>query len=185
MKKTIITLLLAGMIGSCFAGCGDVSESSSSSSEPKQTQATSVTKKPAAEDHGVSSELAYSKAMEMVDGINKLRRENGVPELVADEKMMEAAAVRAQELSAEFSHERPNDEAGISIIFETIPDVWYTGENIQVGTDSADSALSEFSDSDAHMKTMLSEDFSMVGIGYCVDESGHGYWCQLFAGYKE
>lgn len=125
----------------------------------------------------------YDGAYHMVDYINQIRRDEGVGELVVDEGLMEAARIRAKELSEVFSHNRPDGSGGTTIIWDYLDGMWYKGENIAMNSGySPYATFREFYNSDGHRKTMLRSDFTLVGIGYYHAEDGLLYCCQLFAG---
>ena len=130
----------------------------------------------------------YDAASEMCGLVNELRAEWGRNELEVNEALMEAARVRAKELAEKFSHNRPNGEGGISVISDYILGTWYRGENIgKTGILGPSYMFKGFKDSEGHMGTMISSEFTMMGIGcYIVKDEEYGYimyCCQLFAGY--
>ncbi len=174
------------------------------SSEKVATTTTTTTKKPATttttttkkqELTGqVDAQLDREESYKMIELINELRVENGLPELTIDERIMEAAAVRAEELSVLFSHTRPNGEGGTTAIWDAYGDewydIWYRGENIAMNNGGrAEYTFRKFCESEGHKNTMLQEEFTLVGVGfYSVHDSAYGtiyYCCQLFGGYNE
>ena len=64
---------------------------------------------------------------DIVDRTNALRKENGIAALTADDKLMQAAQVRAEEMAASgvYSHIRPDGRK-----YMTVTDSQYIGENI-------------------------------------------------------
>lgn len=66
---------------------------------------------------------------DIVDRTNALRKENGIAALAANDKLMQAAQVRADEMAASgaYSHTRPDGRK-----YTTVTDCKYVGENIQL-----------------------------------------------------
>ena len=64
---------------------------------------------------------------DIVDRTNALRKENGIAALAANDKLMQAAQVRADEMAASgaYSHTRPDGRK-----YTTVTDCKYVGENI-------------------------------------------------------
>lgn len=130
----------------------------------------------------------YDAASEMCGLVNELRAEWGRGELEVNEALMEAARVRAKELAEKFSHNRPDGTAGISAIREYYPQsyYWYKGENIgHIDIVSAVYMFNGFKESDGHMGTMISTEYTEMGIGCYISDEGIMYCCQLFTGYRE
>lgn len=134
----------------------------------------------------VLHELPYydnDSALKMCELVNDLRAEWGRDELEVNEALMEAANVRAKELSESFSHTRPNGTGGTSVIREYLTGTWYRGENIGVsGTADYVYMFELFEGSEGHMGTMISSEYTMIGIGCYISDEGTMYCCQLFVG---
>lgn len=175
---------------------GDVKVTTTSTTttakKPETTPSTTTTKNPETTivttyttdyEYKDAPYYDYDGAYHMVDYINQIRRAEGVGEVVADERLMEAARVRAKELSELFSHNRPNGTGGTTVIYEYFDGMWYRGENIAMNSRfSPYGTFMAFYNSDGHRNTMLDAGVSIVGIGYYYAEDGLLYCCQLFAG---
>ena len=76
---------------------------------------------------------------DIVDRTNALRKENGIAALTANDKLMQAAQVRADEMAANtvYSHTRPDGRK-----YTTVTDCKYVGENIHRIADWALQGLS-------------------------------------------
>ena len=118
----------------------------------------------------------YDWAYEIFDGINEARVQNGVAPLTMDETMLECAMTRAEELSRNYGHTRPN---GLK---------WYTvyssnpgamGENIGYGYTSAQDAHQKWLNSREHRKNILNPDYVCCGVGM-VEVGGTVYGVELF-----
>ena len=185
---------IEGYMSSTVLGDEKVTTTSTTTTtkKPETTPSTTTTKKPETTivttyttdyEYKDAPYYDYDGAYHMVDYINQIRRAEGVGEVVADERLMEAARVRAKELSELFSHNRPNGTGGTTVIYEYLDGMWYRGENIAMNSRfSPYGTFMAFYNSDGHRNTMLDAGFSIVGIGYYYAEDGLLYCCQLFAG---
>ncbi len=125
---------------------------------------------------------------EIVDLTNDLRREHGLPTFATNDKLMEAAQVRAEEMAASsvYSHVRPDGRE-----YYTVTDCPYMAENIHQIADwqikdgeLAGFAVQEWSESPSHLKNMLNSRLSEIGVGLArgTNISGDPCWycVQLF-----
>ena len=138
----------------------------------------------------VTSSAGDADAMkqDIVDRTNALRKENGVAALCVNDKLMQAAQVRADEMAAHtvYSHTRPNGEK-----FNTVTDCPYMAENIHRIAEwtlseqtLAEQAVADWTTSATHNKNMLNPKLSEIGIGLArgVNDNGNPCWycVQLF-----
>ena len=124
---------------------------------------------------------------DIVDRTNALRRENGIAALTTNDKLMQAAQVRADEMAANtvYSHTRPDGRK-----YTTVTDCKYIGENIQLigewqmsNTSLPAAAIDGWQNSTAHLKNMLNTRYGEIGIGLSQGTvMGEPYWycVQLF-----
>ena len=121
---------------------------------------------------------------EIIDLTNDLRRERGLPTFATNDKLMEAAQVRAEEMAATstYSHTRPNGEK-----YYTITNCPYTAENIhriatryltQHGVGLAEAAVDGWANSETHLRNILNDRLSSIGVGIAkgVNASGEESW---------
>ena len=131
---------------------------------------------------------ADAMKQDIVDRTNALRRENGVAALRVNDKLMQAAQVRADEMAAHtvYSHTRPDGQK-----FNTVTDCPYMAENIHRIADwtlseqtLAEQAVADWNTSAVHNKNMLNPKLSDIGIGLArgVNDNGNPCWycVQLF-----
>lgn len=131
---------------------------------------------------------ADAMKQDIVDRTNALRKENGVAALRVNDKLMQAAQVRADEMAAHtvYSHTRPNGEK-----FNTVTDCPYMAENIHRIAEwtlseqtLAEQAVADWTTSATHNKNMLNPKLSEIGIGLArgVNDNGNPCWycVQLF-----
>ena len=148
---------------------------------PAKAEDTKSTEQP------VQTDVANAK-QDIIDRTNALRRENGVSALAVNDKLMQAAQVRAEEMAAHtvYSHTRPNGKK-----FNTVTDCPYMAENIHRIADwtmsnqtLAERAIADWSASATHNKNMLNQKLSAIGVGLArgVNDTGDPCWycVQLF-----
>ena len=125
---------------------------------------------------------------DIVDRTNALRKENGIAALTANDKLMQAAQVRADEMAANtvYSHTRPDGRK-----YTTVTDCKYIGENIHRIADWAlqDKTVSEvavwsWNRSAGHQDNLLDKTYAEIGVGLARGVNDDGYECwycvQLF-----
>ena len=121
---------------------------------------------------------------DIVDRTNAMRREKGVAVLRVNDKLMQAAQVRADEIAASgvYSHTRPDGRKS-----NTVTDSKYTGENIhsisELYLEQQHKTLSEavvelWSNSRAHADNMTSSRYGEIGVGLArgIDKDGFDCW---------
>ena len=124
---------------------------------------------------------------DIVERTNALRKENGIAALAANDKLMQAAQVRADEMAASgaYSHTRPDGRK-----YTTVTDCKYVGENIQLigewqmpNISLPAAAVDGWQNSAAHLENMLNTRYGEIGIGLSQGTvMGEPYWycVQLF-----
>ena len=121
---------------------------------------------------------------DIVDRTNALRKENGVAVLRVNDRLMQAAQVRADEMAASgiYSHTRPDGRKS-----NTVTDSRYTGENIhsisELYLEQQQKTLSEavvnlWSNSKAHTDNMTNSRYGEIGVGLArgVNQNGLDCW---------
>ena len=138
-------------------------------------------------EHPSQTDVATAK-QDIIDCTNALRRENGVAVLRVNDRLMQAAQVRANEMAAHtvYSHTRPDGRK-----FNTATDCPYMAENIHRIADwvlsdqtLAERAVADWSASTTHNKNMVNPKLSEIGVGLArgVNDTGDPCWycVQLF-----
>lgn len=135
------------------------------------------------------TDVAAAK-QDIIDRTNTLRKENGIAVLRVNDKLMQAAQVRADEMAASgiYSHTRPDGRKS-----NTVTDSKYTGENIhsisELYFEQQQKTLSEavvnlWSNSKAHADNMTSSRYGEIGVGLARGVNQHGldgwYCVQVF-----
>ena len=125
---------------------------------------------------------------DIIDRTNALRKENGVAALRINDRLMQAAQVRADEMasSSVYSHTRPDGRRNTSVT-----DCPYVGENIHRIADCAlqgksvpEAAVWSWNLSGGHRDNLLEKNYAETGVGLSrgVNDSGEACWycVQLF-----
>ena len=129
------------------------------------------------------TDVAAAK-QDIIDRTNALRKENGVAALRVNNRLMQAAQVRADEIAASgvYSHTRPDGRKS-----NTVTDSKYTGENLhnisELYLEQQHKTLSEavvelWSNSKAHADNMTSSRYGEIGVGLArgIDKDGFDCW---------
>ena len=127
---------------------------------------------------------------DIVARTNALRAERGIAALAADDQLMRAAQVRADEMAATgtYSHTRPDGRK-----YYTVTDCRQVGENIhqipllylaQQKTALAETLVYSWSKSAGHMENMTDKSYAAIGVGLARGTDANGLECwycvQLF-----
>lgn len=111
--------------------------------------------------------------------MNEERAARGVTELILDETLCEAAAVRAKELASVYDHVRPDGNICSAVLKEFGITYRTEGENIARKQNTAQKVMERWMGSPAHKANIINADFGRTGVG-CYEENGVKYWVQLF-----
>ena len=126
-------------------------------------------------DDEVDHATPEQKAQEVFKLVNTERMKAGLQPYKYDLRLEKAAMVRAKEIAVKFSHTRPDGRDSYSAVYEAgvgCP----SGENIGMGTTSAEYMMILWMNSTGHQAAILSRSTTHIGVGYY---SGH--WVQLFS----
>lgn len=128
---------------------------------------------------------ATGDVYEAIRLINEERVKAGLSALESDSTMMEMAAVRAQEMSVDFSHTRLDGSHWWTIFQDYGMDPGGPGgENGGAGKDTADRQVSSWMKSTAgHKENILEKGITKIGVGYYYSKGsqyGH-YWAMITA----
>lgn len=135
-----------------------------------------------------SADVPYStdnaQAQGVLDLVNKEREARGLSPLHLSQELMQAAAIRAEEITQEFSHTRPNGESCTDMIDNGRGSV---GENIAAGVATPAAVVDMWMKSSGHRANILNPDYEELGVGYFKQDGSQytHYWVQLFRGSGE
>lgn len=127
-------------------------------------------------------EKAY--ASEVLKLVNEERAAVGKKPLILNEKLCDAAMIRANEIVEKFSHTRPNETDCFTILYEKDISFSSAGENIAGGRSTPSGVMDQWVNSKGHYENIISSDFTDIGIGYVYDPYNkyQYYWVQMFIG---
>ena len=107
--------------------------------------------------------------------VNEARAEEGLPALTLDQDLVEAAEIRARELSEYFSHTRPDGTQAYDVIKECGGIYFYDGENIAKGG-AITSTIQGWMSSSGHRETIMGKKYQYYGA------AASTFFVQLFGG---
>ncbi len=133
----------------------------------------------APQEPGTSTE-GKSYAWQVVELVNAERAKEGLAPLTIDEKIADAAAIRAREIPRNFSHTRPDGTSFSTALKEAGAVYRRAGENIAWGQKTPAEVVKAWMNSTGHRANIMSKNYSRIGVAY-YQEGGKAYWVQLFA----
>ena len=118
-------------------------------------------------------------AQEVLALVNEERAKEGAPPLRLAEDMLQAADIRAKELTTKFSHTRPDGSSCFTVLRNQGNGV---GENIAAGQTSPEAVMECWMNSPGHRKNILDPHYKELGVGYTYQKNTEyqHYWVQLF-----
>ena len=115
--------------------------------------------------NNIQNENTYTDLInEVYEITNNYRSLVGVPSLTLDSSLVEAANIRAKELSDSFSHTRPNGSSCFTVLSELGISYGTAGENIAAGYSSSQSVMEGWRSSSGHYQNIISSKFKKIGI---------------------
>ncbi len=120
-----------------------------------------------------------SMVNEVLRLVNIERANAGVHALTLSSTLTNYAQIRADELQATYSHDRPNGDAWHTVLGNDASGR-SAAENIAQGHRSAQEVVDGWMNSEGHKKNILNDAYDQLGVGISSDSSGRLSWCQLF-----
>ncbi len=140
-----------------------------------------ISKEDINEYRDIQSENTYTDLInEVYEITNNYRSLVGVSSLTLDSSLVEAASIRAKELSNSFSHTRPNGSSCFTVLSELGISYGTAGENIAAGYSSSQSVMEGWHSSSGHYQNIISSKFKKIGIGVNIINNQY-YWVQIFS----
>lgn len=131
--------------------------------------------------NNIQNENTYTDLInEVYEITNNYRSLVGVSSLTLDSSLVEAANIRAKELSDSFSHTRPNGSSCFTVLSELGISYGTAGENIAAGYSSSQSVMEGWRSSSGHYQNIISSKFKKIGIGVNIVNNQY-YWVQIFS----
>ena len=140
-----------------------------------------ISKEDINEYKNIQSENTYTDLInEVYEITNNYRSLVGVSSLTLDSSLVEAANIRAKELSDSFSHTRPNGSSCFTVLSGLGISYGTAGENIAAGYSSSQSVMEGWRSSSGHYQNIISSKFKKIGIGVNIVNNQY-YWVQIFS----
>ena len=140
-----------------------------------------ISKEDINEYKNIQSENTYTDLInEVYEITNNYRSLVGVSSLTLDSSLVEAASIRAKELSDSFSHTRPNGSSCFTVLSDLGISYGTAGENIAAGYSSSQSVMEGWRSSSGHYQNIISSKFKKIGIGVNIINNQY-YWVQIFS----
>lgn len=140
-----------------------------------------ISKEDINEYKNIQSENTYTDLInEVYEITNNYHSLVGVSSLTLDSSLVEAASIRAKELSDSFSHTRPNGSSCFTVLSELGISYGTAGENIAAGYSSSQSVMEGWRSSSGHYQNIISSKFKKIGIGVNIINNQY-YWVQIFS----
>lgn len=123
-------------------------------------------------------------AAAIVELTNVERRRAGLPELVAEARLTQAAQLQAEQCAraGTISHDFPNGQ--YPSVVDRLAAASYPwqafGENLALGQRSASEVVTAWMDSESHRVNILNDRFTQIGVAVTTDAQGRPYYVQLF-----
>ena len=140
-----------------------------------------ISKEDINEYKNIQSENTYTDLInEVYEITNNYRSLVGVSSLTLNSSLVEAASIRAKELSDSFSHTRPNGSSCFTVLSGLGISYGTAGENIAAGYSSSQSVMEGWRSSSGHYQNIISSKFKKIGIGVNIINNQY-YWVQIFS----
>lgn len=127
----------------------------------------------------VSAEAADLNS-EVIYYVNAERVANGLAPLRYGDELSRPAAVRANDITVHFAHQRP-DGSEVKTVLEGASYAWF-GENLAVSSvQDAQKIVQAWMNSTMHRGNILNRHFTQMAVACVRGADGHYYWAQLLA----
>lgn len=120
-------------------------------------------------------------AEQVIQMVNNERAKAGLKELSTDPVLTQMAAVRAAEITREYSHIRPNGQKCFTVFNEFPTTLTATGENIAMSQHTPEEVMEAWMTSKGHKANILRDTPEYIGVGISRRDNGMICWVQLFA----
>jgi len=127
----------------------------------------------------VFEDTASLYAQEVIKLVNEERQKVGLAPYTVNPTLMQAAAVRAQELTESYSHTRPDGTSCFTVLKDFNLRYSKAGENIARGQSSPAVAMRGWMNSEGHRNNILSDEMTHIGVAMC-SKNGVNCWVQIF-----
>lgn len=127
-----------------------------------------------------STDQNRSYAQQVIDLVNDERSKAGLSAVTEATDVSAAAAIRAQEITSNFSHTRPDGTYYNTVLDQSGISYWGSGENIAYGQKTPAEVMNGWMNSQGHRANILNASYTKIGVAYYQSSNGVTYWVQLF-----
>ena len=131
----------------------------------------------------VASSSEYRDKIErIVELVNEERAKDDVAPVTLNETLTDAAMLRAEEITEQFSHTRPDNTSCFTVLKDYNIGYYACAENIAAGNSTADATMNQWVNSSGHYNNLMNATYTEIGVGvvYAPDSEYGYYWVQLF-----
>lgn len=155
----------------------EIPEMPSTPEKPNTPEIPSAPENPPSQED--TEELTFAEQVVVL--VNKERAKENLSPVSIDEKIEDAALVRAKEIQTSFSHTRPNGSSFATALKEAGATYRSAGENIAWGQKTPEEVVKAWMNSSGHRANIMNPNYSRIGVGHLQNAKGTSYWVQLFA----
>ena len=123
----------------------------------------------------VYSMTPQEEVSRLVADINMVRKGYQLEPLTVDHELAQVATIRAEELSTNYSHVRPDGTP-----WQTVSNGQSFGENIAKDFAEADDVFAAWMSPSDEKYNILNEDYRRVSVKTCIADDGKQYWVAEF-----
>ena len=124
----------------------------------------------------ITVNAAYETELsQLIELVNNARTQNGLAPVTRSPKLMECAAIRARELTTNFSDERSDGSPGLMTLVEKGVDFDSAQENLSMGYNTPSEVMSIWMGGGSERECILSSEFHFIGAGVA-EQNGVLYW---------
>ena len=114
----------------------------------------------------VASSSEYRDKIErIVELVNEERAKDGVAPVTLNETLTDAAMLRAEEITEQFSHTRPDDTSCFTVLKDYNIGYYACAENIAAGNSTADATMNQWVNSSGHYNNLMNATYTEIGVG--------------------
>lgn len=127
-------------------------------------------------------QASSNQAQEVLNLVNSERAKAGLKALQLDQQLNQVATIKAKDMASNhyFSHDSPTYGTPFDMMHSFGIEYRAAGENIAAGQKTASDVMQSWMNSSGHRANILNRDYTHLGIGYIVNDSGVAYWVQQF-----
>ena len=136
---------------------------------------------PASTETTTISQDSLNYSTQVLNLVNKHRRENGLKELTLNSNLSNVAQIKAEDMKNNyyFSHTSPTYGSPFDMMKQFGISYKTAGENIAKGQKTPEAVVNAWMNSEGHRANILNANYTQMGLGYT---NGTVYWCQMFIG---